>query len=82
MSDVYLTARAELCHRLFRSWQTERFLRLWFEAEMNVLQHEGLVDVKMTVFPNEQTTTASVLTTLVNVYRMRRLGLCVPVDVS
>ena len=48
---------------------------------MNVLHDQGLVDTKLTVFPDSQTTTASVMVTLANAYRMRRLGGCKPVDV-
>jgi len=65
----------------FGGGKSERLLWLWFEAEVNVLRDEGLVDTKMTVFPNNQTTTASAAATLSNMYRLRRLDNLKPVDV-
>jgi|GEM_PF-4051342 len=62
--------------------KSERLLWLWFEAEVNCLCEEGMVDSKMTVFSNEQTTTTSVVATLANVYRFRRRGYCTPTDVQ
>ena len=73
---TFLKSRAELCFRLYRKHQTGVWLWRWFEAEMHVLQAEGLVDMHTLVFSNRDTTTQSVATVLANVLCQRRMGLC------
>ena len=77
----FLKNRAELCYQLFGGGKSERLLWFWFEAEVNVLRDEGLVDTKVTLFPTKDTSTFDVVVVLANVYRMRRLGLTKPVVV-
>jgi len=76
-----LKSRAELMFRLHSVFKSELWLWWWFEAEMNVLKHEGLVDVKVSLFNDRDTTTAGTVLTLATVLRLRRQGKLTPVDV-
>lgn len=76
-----LKSRAELMSRLYTAFKTEDWLWRWFEAEMNVLKHQDLVDMHVSVFVERETDTAGTVLTVVNVLQMRRKGELVPTDV-
>jgi hypothetical protein len=70
----FLKSRAELCFRLFMKHHTDRLLWYWLRAEQNLVSAEGAVDVKVTLFPNEQTATPDAVLTVANALRLRRVG--------
>jgi len=76
-----LKSRAELMYCLYSVFKRESWLWRWFEAEMNVLKHEGLVDMHVSVFVDRDTTTAGTVLTVANAYRLLRQGKFTQVDV-
>jgi hypothetical protein len=76
-----LKSRAAVLFRLYSVFKTEDWLWRWFEAEMHVLKHEGLVDVHASVFVGRDTETAGTMLTMANLLQMRRQGKLTPVDV-
>ncbi len=75
MSDALpkLKNRADLMHRIYLRFPKSHWLKRWFVAEVNVLQHEGV--------GNEHTSTDNPTLLLANAYRLRREGQVTPITV-
>ncbi len=80
MSDELkkLKHRADIMHRIYRRFPKAYWLYRWFEAEVNALKGEGMVDAHVTLLVDMNTSTPGATLTLANTYRLRREGKLAP----